>query len=83
MELTERDILIEVKTKVEFLTTKVEAMDKKMDSNSAEYDRLSNEISTIKPQVEENSKFRWLFITGAISGYLGLIGSVIIFLIKK
>jgi peptidoglycan hydrolase CwlO-like protein len=83
MESTERDILIEVKTKVELLTDKVNSIQSKMDSNSAEYDRLSNDISCLKPQVEENNKFRWMFITGSISGYLSLIGSSLLFLIKR
>lgn len=83
MESTERDILIELRTKVEFLATKMDSMDKKMDANSSEYDRLSNEVSTLKPQIEENNKFRWLWITGSVSGYLGLIGSIIIFFIDK
>ena len=82
MESTERDILIELRTKVEFLATKIDSLDKKMDVNSGEYDRLSNEVSTLKPQIEENNKFRWLWITGSVSGYLGLIGTVIVFLLK-
>ena len=83
MESTERDILIEVKTKVELLTTTVNSLSVKLDANGEAYDKLRSDIDTMKPQMEENNKFRWLFISGSVSGYIGLIASILLFLLKK
>lgn len=82
MEQTERDILIEVKTKVELLTTTVNSLSLKLDTNSDAYDKLRSDIDTMKPQMDENNRFRWTATGGLITGSLGLASSILLYFIK-
>lgn len=73
MEQSERDILIEVKTKVELLTSTVQKISDKLDINSADNDNLRSRLDKIEPVIEENTKFRkWIWIT-LIEGLIGII----------
>lgn len=73
MEQSERDILIEVKTKVELLTSTVQKISDKLDVNSADNDNLRSRLDKIEPVVDENTKFRkWIWIT-LIEGLIGIV----------
>jgi hypothetical protein len=64
MQQQERDILIEVRTKVESLEKSIDKFGEKLDANSNDNDKLRTEIATLKPMVEENCNFRkWVWIT--------------------
>jgi len=82
MESTERDILIEVKTKVEFLTTNVKALSDKLDANSNAYDALQSRVDAMSPKVEELNNFKNWFYTSIIGSGLTIILFVINFFNK-
>lgn len=83
MEQSERDILIEVKTKVELLTSTVQKISDKLDINSADNDNLRSRLDKIEPVVEENKAFRkWIWIT-LIEGFIGIIVWLINFIVDK
>lgn len=83
MESTERDILIEVKTKVELLTSTVQKISDKLDLNSADNDNLRSRLDKIEPIVEENKAFRkWIWIT-LIEGLIGIIVWLVNLFIEK
>jgi hypothetical protein len=78
MELTERDILIELKADVKNLSNRFDAFEKKFDSDRKDYDTLQSKVDSMEPKVEELCKFKiWFYVSVIASGF-----SVIMFLIN-
>lgn len=73
MEQSERDILIEVKTKVELLTSTVQKISDKLDINSTDNDNLRSRLDKVEPIVEENKKFRFWVFTSLITSLIGIV----------
>ena len=83
MESTERDILIEVKTKVELLTLTIAKLSDKLDLNSNDNDSFRSRLDKIEPKVEENCKFRFWIYTSLASSLIGIIVWLVNLFINK
>lgn len=79
MQQTERDLLIELKTKVESLIKSVDAVVIKMDQKDVIIDKFSERLTSVENKTEENQKFRyWIIgsiITSLGSAVLALLGA--------
>jgi len=76
-EISERDLLIELKTKVEALQEDFKEFRRCIDNSTKKYDDLSKDVINLKSQVEENTKLRNWVYGAIITGGLSLIGSII------
>ncbi len=65
-ELSERDLLIELKTEVSFLREKIDDFGDKLNSNYKAMNKFNEELSTLKQQVKENTSFRKYIIVALI-----------------
>lgn len=66
MNQDERDILIEVRTKVSNLTERIESVATKFDNFGNSFMELSNKVAVHDTKIDENSGFRkWVY--GAVA----------------
>lgn len=77
MQQTERDLLIELKTKVESLIKSVDSVIHKMDDRDLITDKLTERVGIIENKVEENSKFRYWIIGSIITSLISLVINII------
>lgn len=66
MELTERDILIELKADVKNLSIRFDNFEKKFDEDRKNYDALQSKVDTMEPQIKELCNFKNWFYTSVI-----------------
>lgn len=77
MQQTERDLLIELKTKVESLIKSVDSVIKKMDDRDIITDKLTERMGVVENKVDENSKFRYWIVGSIITSLASLVITLI------
>jgi len=79
MQKTERDLLIQLDTKVELLIKSVDDVVRKMEAKDIIMDKLSERVVKVEEKVDENTKFRvWVYTSLA-----GSLISVVQMLLSK
>lgn len=77
MQKTERDLLIQLDTKVEQLIKTVDSVLVKMDLRDELMDKMSIRVATVEEKVQENSKFRVWVYTSLVSSLLAIISALL------
>jgi len=77
MQKTERDLLIQLDTKVEQLIKTVDSVLNKMDLRDELMDKMSIRVATVEEKVQENSKFRVWVYTSLVSSLLAIISALL------
>lgn len=77
MQKTERDLLIQLDTKVEQLIKTVDSVLTKMDLRDEVMDKMSIRVATVEEKVQENSKFRVWVYTSLVGSLLSIISALL------
>lgn len=83
MELTERDLLVELKADVKNLSIRFDSFEKKFDEDRKNYDTLQSRVDTMEPQVKELCGFKNWFYTSIITTGITVILFIISLFFKK
>jgi len=83
MELTERDILIELKADVKNLSVRFDNFEKKFDSDRENYDKLQSRVDAMCPKVDELSNFKNWFYTSIIATLISVVLFVVSLFYKR
>lgn len=77
MQKTERDLLIQLDTKVEQLIKSVDDIVKKMESRDAMMDAITERIVKVEEKVKENSRFRAWVYTSLVGSLVSIISALL------
>lgn len=77
MQKTERDLLIQLDTKVEQLIKTVDSVLTKMDLRDEVMDRMAVRVATVEEKVQENTKFRAWVYTSLVGSLLSIVSALL------
>lgn len=77
MQKTERDLLIQLDTKVEQLIKTVDSVLTKMDLRDDLMDKMSVRVAKVEEKVQENTKFRVWVYTSLVGSLLSIISALL------
>lgn len=78
MQKTERDLLIQLDTKVEQLIKTVDSIMIKMDQRDVIIDKVNDRLSKVEERVKENTRFRAWVYTSLGGSLISIVSAILI-----